>query len=153
MKTRIWLFFFPIVLFTLTLLSAVASPAMAGDLKDELTAKEKAGWTAWASRDGEAAGALMTEDAVHTVAGAETETGRDKIMASISSHNCQMESFEFAGIKLRQLSPDIAILTFTATQDASCQGQKLPGSVFSTVIYIQEGGEWRWTSYQETALE
>lgn len=126
---------------------------MAADLKYELIAKEKTGWTAWASRDGEAAGALMTEDAVHVVAGASVEAGRDKIMASINSHNCKMKSFEFADVRVRQLSPDIAILTYTATQDATCEGQRLPKAVYSTVIYVQQAGEWRWTSYQETALD
>jgi uncharacterized protein (TIGR02246 family) len=136
-----------------TVLLVFLSPAMADDLRDELIAKEKIGWMAWASRDGEAAGALMTEDAVHVVAGASVETGRDKIMAGINGNSCKMKSFEFADVKVRQLSPDIAILTYTATQDATCQGQRLPEAVYSTVVYVQQAGEWRWTSYQETALE
>jgi uncharacterized protein (TIGR02246 family) len=137
---------------TLILVFVVGSPAMA-DLKDDLIAIEKTAWTTWASRDGKAFGAMLTEDAVLAVAGAPVAMGRDEIMANVSSSDCQMKSFDFADVKLRQLSPDIAILTYTATQDTTCQGQKLPGTVYSTTIYVRQGGEWRTTNYQETALE
>ena len=95
----------------------------------------------------------LTEDAVQVVAGAGVSKGRDKIIADVSSHTCQMKEFEFSDSSLRQLSPDVAILTYTATQDTTCDGHKLPGKVYSTAVYVRQGGKWRSTSYQETALE
>jgi uncharacterized protein (TIGR02246 family) len=138
---------------TLLLTIAVASPSMGGDLKDELLAREKSGWSAWAKRDTTEMKDTWTEDAVQVVAGAGVSKGRDKIIADVSSHNCQMKEFELSDSGLRQPSPDVAILTYTATQDTTCDGQKLPAKVYSTAVYVRQDGKWRTTSYQETALE
>ena len=107
----------------------------------------------WGSQDAQAFRDLMTEDAVQAVAGAGVSTGRERIMADVRSNTCEMKSFDFTDAKLRQLSPDIAILTYMATQDTTCEGQKLPAKVFATSIYLRQGGKWRSTSYQETPLE
>ena len=74
-------------------------------------------------------------------------------MADISSSRCNVKSFDLADTKVRQLSPDIAILTYNVTQDVTCDGKKLPPKLFATAIYVRQGGKWRWTSYQETALK
>ena len=111
---------------TLLLMVAAVSPSVAADLKDDLVAMEKRAWTAWGSQDAQAFRDLMTEDAVQAVAGAGVSTGREKIMADVKSNTCQMKSFDFTDAKLRQLSPDIAVLTYMATQDTTCEGQKLP---------------------------
>ena len=138
---------------SLLLIVAAVSPSVAADLKDDLVAMEKRAWTAWGSQDAQAFRDLMTEDAVQAVAGAGVSTGREKIMADVKSNTCQMKSFDFTDVKLRQLSPDIAVLTYMATQDTTCEGQKLPAKVFATSIYLRQGGKWRSTSYQETPLE
>ena len=138
---------------TLLLMLAVVSPSMAAELKDDLVALEKSTWKAWGNRDAKAYGDLMTDDAVQVVAGGGVTTGREKIMADVGSHTCTLKSFDLADTNLRQLSPDIAILTYTLTQDVTCEGQKSPPKAFVTAIYVRQGGKWRWTSYQETALE
>jgi hypothetical protein len=45
-----------------------------------------------------------------------------------------MKEFELSDSNLRQVSPDIAILTYTATQDTTCGGQRLPAKVCSTAL-------------------
>lgn len=132
---------------------ALASPSMASDLKGDLLAMEKSAWTAWAKNDGKAFQDTLTEDAVQAVAGANVSKGREKIIADVDSHTCQMKAFEFSDSTLRQLSPDIALLSYTATQDTMCDGQKLAAKVFATAVYVRQGGKWRSTSYQETPLE
>jgi uncharacterized protein (TIGR02246 family) len=130
----------------------VAVTAFAGDLKEDLLAMEKTAWTAWGSRNGAGMRELVTEDAVQAVAGAGVTTGRDKIVAGINANTCVVKGFDFTDARIRQLSPDIAILTYTATQDSTCDGQKLPPKVFVTSVYVRSDGKWRSTSYQETPL-
>lgn len=131
---------------------ALASPAMAADLKDELMAMEKTAWTAYAARDGQAFRDLVAEDAVQAVGGVSVTVGRDKIMAGVSSNSCETKSFEFHDARVRQLTPEFAVISYTATQDVTCGGQKLPAKVYVTNIYAKQGGKWRSLSYQETPI-
>jgi hypothetical protein len=124
------------------------------DLKDELMAREKAGWTAWSKEEGEWYLETMTEDGVVAVAGAEIATSRDKVIADTNHHGCEMKSFELADAKLRQITSDVAILSYMGKQDTMCQGEKLPAKVYSTAVYVrQDDGKWLMTSYQETPLQ
>jgi len=141
------------VIATLLLFLAAASPSFAGDLTSELLALEKTGWTAWSKGDAQAFKDLVAEDAVQAVAGSGVTVGRDKIMADVGSHGCDVKGFAFHDAKVRQLSPDVALLSYTATQDAVCQGTKLPGKVYSTAVYVRKDGKWRSVSYQETPLD
>ena len=110
----------------LLLALAVVSPSMAADLKEEIVAIEKASWKALADHDAKAYGDTMTDDAIEVTAQGEVVMGRQKIMADIGSSPCNVKSFDLADTKLRQLSPDIAILTYNLTQDVTCDGKKLP---------------------------
>lgn len=137
----------------LLLALAAVSPSMAADLKEEIVAVEKASWKAFADHDAKAYGDTMTDDAVQISAAGEVVTGRQKILADISSSPCNVKSFDLADTKLRQLSADIAILTYDLTQDVTCAGTKLPTKAFATSVYVRQGGKWRWANYQETALK
>jgi ketosteroid isomerase-like protein len=94
----------------------------------------------------------MTDDAVVIAASGEALMGKQAILADVSSTNCKVKSFDLADTKLRQLSADVAILTYNLTQDVMCEA-KLPAKVFATAVYVRQGGKWRWASYQETALK
>lgn len=137
----------------LLLALAVVSPSMAADLKEEIVAIEKASWKAFADHDAKAYGDTMTDDAIEVTAQGEVVMGRQKITADIGSSTCNVKKFDLTDTKLRELSPDIAILTYTLIQDVTCGGNKMAPKVFATSIYVRKGGQWRWTSYQETALK
>jgi uncharacterized protein (TIGR02246 family) len=137
----------------LLLAFAVVSPSMAADLKEEIVAVEKASWKAYQDHDGKAYGDTLTDDAIVISASGDVLAGREKIVADASSTSCNVKNFDIADTKLRQLSADSAILTYTLTQDVTCEGKKMPAKAFATSIYVRHGGKWRWTSYQETALK
>jgi uncharacterized protein (TIGR02246 family) len=137
----------------LLLALTVISPSMAADLKEDILAIEKSSWKAFADHDAKAYDETMTDDAVLVSAGGDVQTGRQEILADISGKPCDVKNFDLANTKLRQLSADIAILTYNLTQDVTCDGKKAPSKAFATAIYVRQGGKWRWTSYQETALK
>ena len=140
-------------LVALLLALAVVSSSMAAGLKEEIVAIEKDSWKAYANHDAKAYGETMTDDAVVAGASGDIMTGKQEILADVSNNPCSVKSFDLADTKLRQLSADIAILTYNLTQDVTCGGEKLPAKIFATAIYIRQGGKWRWTSYQETTLK
>ena len=137
----------------LLLALAVASPSMAGDLKEEILAVEKASWKAYQDHDGKAYGDTITDDAVVITASGDVLSGKQKIVADASSTSCTVKNFDLADTKVRQLSADSAILSYTLTQDVTCEGKKSAAKAFATSIYVRHGGKWRCTSYQETALK
>lgn len=139
----------------LLLVSAVfvALPVLADNLKDELVGIEKSQWHAWEERDGEAHGDVVTDDAVYVYADGTILEGKEAIIADISGHECQSNSLNFADFKVRQLAPDIAILTYTLTQDVTCEGQTLPDRIYLESIFVRQGGKWRTASSQETPIE
>jgi uncharacterized protein (TIGR02246 family) len=132
---------------------AVISPSMSADLKDELLALEKASWKAYANHDAKAYGDTMAEDAVVAGSGGDVMKGSKAILADLGNNPCDVKSFDLADTKLRQPSPEVALLTYNLTQDVTCGGGKLPAKAFVTAVYVRQGGKWRWVSYQETALK
>jgi uncharacterized protein (TIGR02246 family) len=136
----------------LVLMLTTTTGAVAGDLKDDLLAIEKSSWTAWSNKNGQFFKDVLTADAVQAVAGAGVTSGRDKIVADVSSHTCVVKSFSFADPKLNKLGDDAAVISYIATQDATCDGKALPAKVYSSAIYVRKDGKWRCTHYQETPL-
>jgi uncharacterized protein (TIGR02246 family) len=134
------------------LMLVAAVPALGG-LQEDLIAMEKANWTAWGKKDGATATKNSTADSVQTIAGVGTLVGRDAIAKETSAHTCVMKSFDFQDPKLRQLTPDVVIISYTATQDTTCDGVKLPAKVQATTVYVKQSGKWLSANYQETPVE
>ena len=132
----------------------IAMPQSAeADLKEDLVAKDKRMWVSWGEADGKVFEEQLTEDAVQIVAGTGMVSGRDAIVKQVSAGGCELKGFEFERITLRELSRDIAVLSYTATQDAACGDIKLPPKVQSTSIYVRKKKEWRLIHYQETPID
>jgi uncharacterized protein (TIGR02246 family) len=139
---------------SLCLILATAIPLhAAGDLQQHLVSLDKAMWTAWGKADGKTFEKLLTKDAVQIVAGSGMLVGRNAIAAEVNESSCELKSFEFQDVNVHRLAPNVAILSYKATQDAVCGDTKLPPAVQSTSIYVRKKGKWRNTRYQETAIE
>lgn len=139
---------------TVSLILVASSPLhAAGDLKEHLLKRDEAMWTAWGKADGKAFEKGLTKDSVQIVAGSGILVGRDAIVASVSEGGCELKSFEFTGAKVRRLAPNVAVLSYTATQDAACGDNKLPPKVQSTSIYVRKKGKWMNAGYQETPID
>lgn len=145
---------------TLLVVATVSSIVLAGsplsaadDLKGHLVKLDQAMWTAWGKADGKSFEKSLTKDAVQIVAGSGVMVGRDAIAANVNEGGCELKAFEFTGATVRRLAPNVAVLSYTATQDAACGDIKLPPKVQSTSIYVRKKGKWMNTSYQETPLD
>ncbi len=136
----------------LLLAVVVVGPAMAGDTKDDIVAMEKASWKAWGDHDVKTYTGSMTEDAVQISSSGEVYKGREKITALVGSHKCIFKGVDMSDVNVSQPLPDLAILTYIAKQDMSCEGENSP-TVASTAVYVRQGGKWRWASYQETPVK
>jgi len=52
--------------------------------------------------------------------------------------------------KATQISPDIVVLTYTASGDQTCQGKKAPSPVHDLSVWQLKGGKWVSIAHSET---
>jgi uncharacterized protein (TIGR02246 family) len=138
---------------TLLLALAVVSPSIAADLKEEIVAAEKRGWQAYADHDVKAYSDGWTDDAVEFLADGSVLTDKQAILADLKSTTCKVKSFDIANTKVRQVSPDVAILTYSLTQDVTCGATKLAPKANASSLFVRRGGKWLTVHYQETVLK
>jgi hypothetical protein len=138
----------------LLLVVATVPPALAAEgLQEELLGREKALWTAWGQKDSAPTRKEVVESYVQVVAGVGMVAGREAVAKAIETHNCVMKSFEFSDAKLRRPAPDVAIISYVATQDTSCGGKRLPKKIFASSTWVRRDGKWLGFSYQETPID
>jgi capsid protein len=138
----------------LFLVALAVPPAVAADdLQETLLTREKALWTAWGKKDPGPTRKETVESYVQVVAGVGMTAGREAVAKAIETHNCVMKSFEFTDARLRRPAPDVAIVTYVATQDTACGGQKLPKKLFVSSTWVKRDGEWLGFQYQETPID
>ena len=130
--------------------NAAAKPDAAPPTKEALMTLEKAGWEAWKNRD-----AKWTEENYSDKGFNVSSTGRtDKaeMIKSYASQKCEIKSYSLSDDQMRMAGPDVAILTFKASQDATCDGKKNPVNVQSASIYVREVDKWKAVFYAEAAI-
>src|SRR4051794_28863593 len=99
--------------------TTTAAPAPA---KESIIALEKTGWEGWKNRDAKTFEDLLSDKYVGFSA-----TGRTDKAASIKSNstaNCKVNSYSWTDEQMRMIGSDVAVLTFKADQDYTCDGKK-----------------------------
>ena len=127
-----------------------AKPAAAAPTKESLMAIEKGGWEAWKNRD-----VKWSEDNYSDKVMNISSTGRVDKAGAIKTFNeqkCEIKSYALSDDQMQMVGPDVAVLTFRAAQDYTCDGKKGPANVRSGSIYVREGDKWKAAFYAETPV-
>src|ERR1700683_3572282 len=61
-----------------------------------------------------------------------------------SGAGCDVKSVTLTDAAATMLSPTVGILTFSATADGTCFGQKV-GPIWGSSVYVKHGDAWKWT--------
>ena len=117
---------------------------------EKLAAMEKMSWEAWANNDAAALDKSLAEGAIE-IAPAGITIGKDEIIAGLTAGACEVTSYELGEITAHKVTEGVIILTYEATQDATCDGARLPEHVYSSSVWVEKDGEWYSTMYHETA--
>lgn len=128
-----------------------AKSTAAAPTKEALVALEKSGWEAWKNKDPK----WFEENLSSKAVGFNSKDGRqDKaaMVKGMAESKCEVKSFSFSDEKVRMLGPDVAVLTFKGTQDATCDGTKAPAAVWSSSVYVREGDKWKSLVYVENPV-
>lgn len=136
------------------LLSVGASAAVAADSSSDaqLVELEKALWEAWMKRDAAPFEKSLTEDTVN-FSGGTLSRGKAAAIAGITGGSCDVKGFSFDEVHVDRPTDTTAILTYTASQEGSCDGSPLDPRVFAASMYVLVDGEWKAAYYHETPID
>jgi hypothetical protein len=132
------------------LLSAVPLfSQMNATVEKVLESKEQAGWRAWKDHNAKSVEAVFTDDSV-SIADGGVFKGKEQVLKSITDARCVVNSFSLSDFSYMWLDKDTVVMTYAATQDATCEGKKQAGKVFATTIWQKKGSKWLSPFHQET---
>jgi len=116
-----------------------------------IIATEKKLWEAWKNKDMKVFRANITADAV--MIGDSGVADKKTSISAMEGMACEVKSYELSDIKVTFLNNSTAIMTYKSAQDATCAGQPVPPSVWSSSVYVMRGGRWYAASHQETTAK
>jgi hypothetical protein len=121
-----------------------AQPTNRNARTDAMLAAETAVWEAWRAHDAKKLAGLTARDiSFINIFGAYLATKTDA-MQDWSGTYCDVKRISLTDAAGTMLSPMVGILTFKATADGTCYGQKV-GPVWGTSVYVKYGHVWKWT--------
>ena len=140
--------------------TATASPSPAPSPKPGMSraqsqrtiiATEKKLWEAWKNKDMKPFKANLSNDAIMIGDGGVAD--KKTPLTAMEGMACEVTTYELSDIKVTFLNSSTAIMTYKSTQDATCGGQKVPPTVWSSSVYVMRGGRWYAASHQETTAK
>ncbi|HUS19782.1 MAG TPA: nuclear transport factor 2 family protein [Terriglobales bacterium] len=137
-----------VAMLMLTLTLVAQNNAADAKLQSELFAKEKALWDAFFKKDLQPFTTLLADDGVF--ADSMGFTNKADMLKAITGINCKINSYSFSKQKMSRIDQDAVILTFTATQEGECDGQKVPVTSYVTSTWVKRKGKWLGFSHTET---
>src|ERR1051326_5061183 len=106
-------------------LSAVVFPqttmSKSSKLETQIIALEKAGWEAWKNKDSSWTRDNVTEEFL--LVNSESVSDKAQVIKSTGT-DCEVKSFSLDNFKFVNLDKDSVLMTYTATQDGVCLGNK-----------------------------
>ncbi|MGD0444573.1 MAG: nuclear transport factor 2 family protein [Edaphobacter sp.] len=129
----------------LTLLAATLTPALAqppapdpiGTEPDFIFIQELNLWRTLQNHDLATFHALLLPDFLYIQKAIQT---REQIMDNLNT--CTLSNFKFRNHQLRMITPDIAILAYTASSETTCGESHLAGSYNATTTWVRRDGKW-----------
>jgi len=117
-----------------------------------LQSKEQAGWQAWKDHDAKSVEGMTPENAVNIADGTVVK-GKQQVLKSMVDPGCTVNSFSLSDFSYLWLDKNTTVMTYTASQDATCSGKKQVGKVIATTVWQKQNGNWMSAFHQETAGE
>lgn len=119
------------------------------DVEKALQAKEQAGWQAWKDHNAKPIEDTIPEKSIN-IADGTMSTTKQAVVNALNSQTCQVNSFSLSDFSYMWLDKDNVLMTYTAMQDATCDGKKQTPKVIASSIWQKKGGKWVSPFHQET---
>jgi ketosteroid isomerase-like protein len=123
---------------------ADANPTDQDASTDAMLATERTVWEAWRAHDAKKLEDLTAGDiSFINIFGTYLATKADALK-NWSGAGCDVRRVGITDAAGTMLSPTVGILTFKATADGTCYGQKV-GPIWGSSVYIKDGDAWKWS--------
>jgi hypothetical protein len=119
------------------------------DAAKVLPGLEKSLWEAWKNHDPAPFEKYLAENSVN-ISNSGVDVGKTKQVEAIKTSDCKVASYTLGDIDVHTVGESTAILTYTASQDAVCRGQKMPAKVQASSVWVKQGGKWVVALYHES---
>jgi len=117
----------------------------------KLLEMEKSLWEAWKNHDPAPFQKMLSADSVNvTPTGV---AGTEQAAKEVGASDCKVNSYSLDDPKATWIDKDAVLLTYKATQDAVCGGQKPLDTVWASSLWVKKGTEWKAAFHQETTAQ
>jgi hypothetical protein len=117
------------------------------DLTKTLSELENKWWQEWKDKKTDFFESQTSDDFFQM--GSDGRTDKATALKLSKETPCEVKTFATSGFKATQISENVAVLTYTATQEGSCRGNAIPGKVTSASIFVKDGDTWKEAFYFE----
>src|ERR1700674_122311 len=122
----------------------LAKPTARDSQTDAILAVETDVWEAWREHNGAKIADLTAKNISFINIFGTYLASKADALKNWSGAGCDVKSVSLTDAAATMLSPTVGILTFNATADGTCFGQKV-GPVWGSSIYVKHGDAWKWT--------
>ena len=131
------------------ILGVLLTPALSAldDVEETLISIEKGYWKASETKDRAYYAKHSAED-VFFVSEDGPVVGRDATMEI--DFRCDIHNYELRDWRVHSISDDVAIVTYTASFDQTCDGKRAKGQAVTSSTYARRNGKWLSVAYQNT---
>lgn len=120
-----------------------AKPADGDALTDTLLTLEQAIWAAWKDHNARKLDDLTAKNVQFINIFGTHLASKAEALKNWSGEGCDVKTVGLTDAAATMLSSTVGILTFHASADGTCFGQKV-GPVWGSSIYVKDGDTWKW---------
>lgn len=130
--------------------NANVKPIAAAPTKESLLALETKAFEAWKAKDGKFFEGFLTDN--FTMYGETGRIGKAEAVKMIVDSKCEVKNFAISDGQVTSAGAEVAVYTFKATADVTCEGKKQPPDVWAATIYVKSGDTWKAVYHNETPI-
>ena len=117
---------------------------------DSLLAMDNKAWDAWKNKDGAFFNSFLDDKFVSYENG--KREGKADAVKGISENKCDIKSHSLSEPKLTPAGADVAVLTYKATVDGTCEGEKIPSPLMVVSVFTRSGDSWKGAYHNEVVI-
>ena len=124
-------------------------PSTVPPTKEELVALDRQAQDAWKSHDSKFFETFLSDNFIGF--GNTRWTDKQSAINDVANHKCDIKTITMEEPVMKMVGPDVAVVTYKANYDGTCDGKKMPNTRAATV-FVRKATFWLGAYHSETAI-